>query len=286
LARAFRALGSRHRVVTPLVIRTRSHWFRGVAALLGLVVLVGGVVALFTIENSAGSLFLITVGIVLLLVVFLGGRIQLESFELLGAKIKVRDVVKSRLQLAQLADAGQQDSERDVRGQALTLQKLVALYDLYEYVRRTQRFSSRRTAALDELAVRMQVAGGETQFDPADVSTWFHEGDDPLRVVALNLMLAREECRDFLAVLKTIDEPRSNFEQYYGLRLGQRMLDGLDWLERQLLADAIARAQRARRFRRDDDLMSLSNAILAELDDRTAGAGGQENSQKRTGGVR
>jgi hypothetical protein len=233
--------------------------------LVGLVALIGGVVALFTIENSAGSLFLITVGVVLLLVVFLGGRIQLESFEILGAKIKVREVVRSRLQLAQLADAGQPDQEGDVREQALTLQKLVALYDLYEYVRRTQAFSSRRTAVLDKLAGRMQDAGGEAHFDRADVSTWFHEGDDALRVVALNLMLAREECRDLLAVLKTIDEPHSNFEQYYGLRLGHRMLPVLDTLERQLLADAVTRAQRARRFRNDDDLMSLSEAILAKL---------------------
>jgi len=249
-----------------VVIQRRLSWLRPVAALVALVVLVGGVVALFTIENSAGSLFLITLGIVLVLVVSLGGRIQLESFEILGAKIKVREVVRSRLQLAQLAGAGQREGRDEVvREQALTLQKLVALYDLYEYIRRTQPFSDRRTGALDELADRMQAAGREVQFDPVDVSTWFHQGDDPLRVVALNLMLAREECRDFLAVLKTVDEPRSNFEQYYGLLLGQEMLPSLDWFERQLLADAIARAQRTRRFRRDEDLMRRSEAILAEL---------------------
>ena len=228
--------------------------------------LVGGVVALFTIENSAGSLFLVTLGIVLLLIVFLGGRIQLESFEVLGAKIKVREVVRSRLQLAQMAGAGEEGGRAGgVREQALTLQKLVALYDLYEYIRRTQPFSDQRTEALDELADRMQAAGREVQFAPADVSTWFHQGDDPLRVVAVNLMLAREECRDFLAVLKTVDEPRSNFEQYYGLLLGQEMLPRLDRFERQLLADAIARAQRTRRFRRDEDLMRRSEALLAEL---------------------
>jgi hypothetical protein len=83
--------------------------------------------------------------------------------------------------------------------------------------------------------------------------------------VALNLMLAREECRDFLAVLNAIDEPRSLFEQFYGLKLGQAMLTSLDDLERRLLADAIHRAQRKRRFRRDRPLMNLSNAILAKL---------------------
>jgi hypothetical protein len=75
-----------------MVIRRWLSWLRPVAAALGLVAFVGGVVALFTIDNSAGSLFLITLGVVLVLVVFLGGRIQLESFEILGAKIKVREV--------------------------------------------------------------------------------------------------------------------------------------------------------------------------------------------------
>jgi hypothetical protein len=39
----------------------------------------------------------------------------------------------------------------------------------------------------------MQNAEGEVPFDPAEVSTWFHQGDEPLRVIALNGMLARAE---------------------------------------------------------------------------------------------
>jgi hypothetical protein len=250
-----------------MAVRRFLFWLRPLAALFGFAALVGGVLALFTIENSAGSLFLITLGFVLLLVAFLGGRVQLESFEILGANIKVREVVRSRLELAQRADVGQEGGrDGGVRQQALALQKLVALYDLYEYIRRTQPFSDRRTADLDELAGRMQAVGRGVEFDPADVSTWFHQGDDPLRVVALNLMLAREECRDFLAVLKTVDQPRSSFEQYYGLRLGQKMLPSLERIERQLFADAIARAQRTRRVRRDRHLNNLSKRILADLD--------------------
>lgn len=250
-----------------MVLPRRLSWLRPVAAFLGLVAFTGGVVALFTIDNSTGSLFLLTLGMVVVIVAFLGARIQLESFELLGAKIRVREVVRSRLQLTQLAVAGQEDGRgAAMREQALTLQKLIGLYDLYEYIRRTETASNRRTAALDQLAARMQAAGREVQFDPAEVSSWFHEGTDALRVVALNLMLAREDCRDFLAVLKTIDEPRSLFEQFYGLRLGRTMLLGLDGFERRLFADAIGRAQCKRRFRRDPPLMSLSNTILAELD--------------------
>jgi hypothetical protein len=153
-----------------------------------------------------------------------------------------------------------------VHEQALTLQKLVGLYDLYEHIRRSERASDQRTAALDQLAVRMRTVGRDAQFDPVEVSTWFHNGTDALRVIALNLMLAREECRDFLAVLKAIDRPHSLFEQYYGLVLGREMLPRLDTFERRLLTDAITRARRGRRFRRDRPLTALSSTILAELD--------------------
>jgi hypothetical protein len=112
----------------------------------------------------------------------------------------------------------------------------------------------------------MQAAGREVPFDPAEVSTWFHQGNDALRVIALNLMLARPECRDVLAVLRTIDEPRSLFEQFYALRLARAMLPDLDGLERRLLADAIAGAMRGRRFRRDAPLMALGHALLRDLE--------------------
>lgn len=233
---------------------------------LGVGAFVGGVVALFTIDNSAGSLFLITLGTALVLAAFLGRRIQLESFEILGATIKVHEVVRSRLQLAGRAGRGLEDDPgADVREQARTLQKLVGLYDLYQYIRRTQPVSDPRTAALDDLALRMQNVGRKVQFDPAEVSTWFHQGDDALRVVTCNLMLARAESQDFLAALTSIDEPRSLFEQFYGLQLGWAVLPHLAEFERDLLADAIVRARRRRRFRRDLPLMRLSDRILTEL---------------------
>ena len=244
----------------------RLSWLRPLAALIGATAFVGGVIALFTIDNSAGSLFVIAAGMALVLVALLGGRIELESFEILGAKIKVREIVRSRLQLAEYAGAGEDDARSAVmREQALTLQKLVGLYDLYEYIRRVQPASDERTAALDELAARMQAAGRGVAFDSAEVSTWFHQGNDALRVVALNLMLARPEYRDFLAVLKTVEEPRSLFEQFYGLGLARAMLPVLDRLERRLLANALERARRRRRFRRDRPLMTVSDALLRDL---------------------
>jgi hypothetical protein len=252
-----------------VLLPRRLSWLQFVAALIGLGMFVAGSVALFTIDNSAGSLFLVALGATLILVALLGERVQLESFEILGAKLRVREVIASRLELAQLASPGEDDRPHaEVHEQALTLQKLVGLYDLYEHIRRTERASNQRTAALDQLAARMRTVGRDAQFDPVEVSTWFHNGTDALRVIALNLMLVREECRDFLAALEAIDRPHSLFEQYYGLLLGREMLPRLDTLERRLLADAITRARRRRRFRRDRPLTELSNTILAELDNK------------------
>jgi len=237
-----------------------------VAVFVGLAMFVGGSVALFTTDNSAGGLFVVALGAALILVVLLGERVQLESFEILGAKVRVREVIEGRLELARLAGHSKDDHDRaKVHEQALTLQKLAGFYGLYKHIRGAERGSRQRTAALDQLAGRMQAVGRTVQFDPVEVSAWFSNGTDALRIVALNLMLAREECREFLAVLKAIDRPRSLFEQFYGLRLGQEMLPRLDQLERRLLADTIKRSRRRWRFRRDHALMELSRTILTKL---------------------
>jgi hypothetical protein len=122
----------------------------------------------------------------------LRGRLQLEGFEILGAKARVRDVVKRRLELAESPVQGQPANPAALHRQAVVLQRLVGLYGLYEHIRRAEPPGPRRTAALDQLASRMQAAGREAEFDSAEVIVWFHQGTDALRVIALNLMLANQ----------------------------------------------------------------------------------------------
>jgi hypothetical protein len=222
---------------------------------------------LFSTDHDARSAFLLTLGVALVLIARLGGRVQLEGFEILGAKIRVRDVVKSRLAVAASGEGTGAQAGTKPYHQALALQKLGGLYGLYEHTRRMEPPGPRRTVALDQLATRMQQAGGDADFDRAEVIGWFHDGTDALRVIALNLMLADEDYRDFLAVLESVDTPHSLFEQFYGLKLAEAMLPKLYPLERRLLSDAIARARRKRRFRRDRPLMRLSNRILKRLGD-------------------
>jgi hypothetical protein len=225
----------------------------------------GGVWVLFTTEHEARSAFLLALGSALVLIAWLGGRVEIEGFEILGAKARVRDVVKTRLELARTSEGDGATDPAALRRQARLLQELVGLYGLYEHLRRVEPAGPQRTADLDELAARMRSAGAQAEFDAAEVIGWFHEGTDPLRIVALNLMRAKPEYRDFVAVLETIDAPHSLFEQFYGLLLAEAMLPDLDAFEQRLLRAALSRARRRRRFRRDAALMGLSGALLSRL---------------------
>jgi hypothetical protein len=242
-------------------LRRRLPWIGGA---LGVAALCGGVVVLFASDHDARTAFLLTLGVALLGVSLLGGRVQMESFELFGARVRVREVVKRRLELAESTVRVGDEDRADLQKQALVLQELAGLYGLYEHIRRVQPPGPRRTGALEDVAELMREAGHKASFDPAEVKAWFRDGTDPLRVIALNLMLVNEDYRDLLAVLESIDRPHSLFEQYYGMLVAEEMLP-LDPLQERLLGDAIRRAQRKRRFKGDPDLPGLGEGILEQL---------------------
>lgn len=242
--------------------RARHRWQRRLPWVLGAVgvaALLGGIATLFTTEHDARSAFLLSLGVFLLLIARLGERFQLEGFEILGAKLQVRQVVKRRLELA---DSTAQGPDSSLRQQAVALQRLAGLY---EYVRRTRPPGPERTEVLDALAESMQSAAADAEFAPAEVVDWYREGSDALRVIALNLMLANPSYRDVVTVLEAIDQPRSLFEQYYGMKLAGRMLRGLGQLERGLLRESIVQARTKRKLRGDGDLMDMSAGLLARL---------------------
>ena len=116
-----------------MLLRRRTTWVRAGAVVLGIAALAGGIVALFATSNGAASVLLITLG-VLVVLGSLGTAIELESFEVLGAKLKVRQIVKNRLELAGSTPEADPAGSRDLlRRQASTLQHLNSLYGLYEY---------------------------------------------------------------------------------------------------------------------------------------------------------
>src|SRR4051794_18736675 len=119
----------------PSSLATELGWIVGAV---GVASLGAGVAVLFTTDRDARSGVLLSVGLLLVLFALFRGRIELEGFEILGAKARVRDVVRRRLELAESPGRGQAVDTAALRRQAVVLQRLVGLYGLYEHVRRAE----------------------------------------------------------------------------------------------------------------------------------------------------
>jgi hypothetical protein len=133
------------------LVRARHRWqprLGWIAGAVGMALFAAGVVVLFTNDHDARSGFLLTLGLVLFLVAALGNRVQLEGFEILGAKVRVREVVKLRLELASSPESGGTHDPARLRRQAAMLQELVGLYELYEHIRATEPPGQPRTKTL------------------------------------------------------------------------------------------------------------------------------------------
>jgi hypothetical protein len=139
------------------------------------------------------------------------------------------------------------------------------LGDLYDYVRRSQPPSERRTRLLDGLAAEVRGTAGATPFDPTEVATWFRDGSDSLRFVTLNLMLARPDGQYFVAVLEGIERSRSGFEQYYALLVGRAIVDDLSPVARDVLCETVERALRKPRLSGDASRKLAAEEILRRL---------------------
>ena len=223
------------------------------AAVSGVALAVLGVVLLFSTDNSAGALFVIGVGATCLLFALYAPRVRLQSFGVLGAQIAVRDVVGERLEIARSGDSPV------AREQAAVLRNLG---DLYDHVRRSQPPSADRTRLLDGLAAEVRAAAAATPFDPTEVATWFTDGSDSLRFVALNLMLVRPDKQYFVAVLEGIEHSRSGFEQYYALRVARSIVDQLSPVARDVLRRTVEQALRKPRLHDDPSRRSVAEEIV------------------------
>jgi len=117
-------------------------------------------------------------------------------------------------------------------------------------------------------------------FEVADVVTWFDEGTPEARITALGLMQGNPRLRDFEAALDAIDDSRSAFEQYHGLRLAEMMVPDLTATQRAQLVVVTERALRSYRVRRDSDRRATGERLLASLRGRSGP--GRSRSHERT----
>jgi hypothetical protein len=221
----------------------------------------GGVVAVFASSNGGGSAALVTVGVALALIAALGDRV--EALELGSAKLSLRDLARSRFALAkEKAAAGDVKAATELRHQGLALERLA---NEYAHRRRTMKGGPQRTGILEHIMSQLAQLAGEHQFDPVDVWEWFNRGKPEARITAIGLMHGDKQLRDIFVALDAIEDSRSAFEQFHGLRLAHEMFPDLSPLERQWLRETVEHARDSGRFRRDPDRWWISGAILDGL---------------------
>lgn len=237
---------------------------RIVAGIVGALVLAGGVFAVFHTSNAAGSTSLVALGALVIGAALFSDRI--ESLEFGGAKLKLRDMAKQRFALAaQREGEGDPAAALQLRKQAHSFQRLSGAY---RRIRRSTPPGPGRTELLDRLVAQARQLAEDTEFDPVDVWTWFGDGDEDARVIALGLMQGDERLRDFFCAFDAIENPRSPFEQYHALLVVAEMVEGgdaLTELESTWLREAIERAQTDKRFHEDKFSMPLSEQIAERL---------------------
>jgi hypothetical protein len=240
---------------------------RLLAAGFGVALVAGGVAAVFT-DNAAGGASLLALGALTVAVAVFSDRI--ESVEFGAAKLKLRDLARQRFELAAEKERqGDAAAAQALRKQARGFQRLAGTYGR---TRHSMSGGPDRTRALDDVMSQAQELARTSAFDPAEVWTWFDGGADEARVIALGLMLGDERLSDFFCALDAIEDSRSLFELYYGLKVAHEMLRGLSPLERDWLRAAVHEACSSKRIPQEDPVMSLCKEILSTLDGGATGS--------------
>ncbi|HWM09304.1 MAG TPA: hypothetical protein VNO82_08160 [Solirubrobacteraceae bacterium] len=234
---------------------------RGLAGVLGFAVFAAGAVAVFVTENGTGAAAMLAIGAAFMAFAALGDRIQ--SLELGGVKLTIRDLARQTYALAREAEHRGDDEAADrLRAVAAELE---ALARAYRHLRGSMKAGDKRTRVLDDLVLETQSLAESGAFEAADVIRWFEQGTPEARITALALMQGNPRLRDFGAALDAIADSRSAFEQYHGLALAETMLDDLGTTDRAQLTVVTERALRSRRVKTGTDRHELGEQILARL---------------------
>lgn len=236
---------------------------RIVALVFGAAVFGAGVAAVFVTDNGTGAAALLAIGAAAMVASALGDRVQ--SVEMGGVSLTIRDMARETYGLAR--DAEQRGDEASAEGLRAVAGELEALARGYRRLRGSMRSGDERTRALEHVMTEARRLAQADGLEAADVLGWFEAGTPEARITALGLMQGNPRLRDFEAALDAIDDSRSAFEQYHGLRLAESMTPELTGSERAQLKLITERALRRRSVRRDSDRLKTGERILEALED-------------------
>ncbi len=212
---------------------------RVVVTTLGVGCVALGAVATFTTSNGAGSATLVGGGLGLIVVAFLGNR--LESLKFGGVEATIRAAEHLYVRADDLAADGHDEQADTLRAEAdRLLMRAAPDARAYETLRRTEAPGPRRTARFSEVVRKAQQYSREHRPGADSVRSMFLKGEDGDRVFALVLMQEDPSAADLEAILEAIGASRSAFEQYQAVVAAERLVRiGLDRQSRGRLRDAL-----------------------------------------------
>jgi hypothetical protein len=201
-----------------------------------------GVGAVFETTNGAGAAALLAVGAALVAVALVWDRV--ERLELAGNVITLSKAIQETLDFAATFDQSDPDRAVRLRGAARQLRKFG---QYYRAIRERMPGGPERTRVMDTLMGDVAELGGTGVFEPEHVVRWFEQGTEEARITSIGLMQGAAGLRDLDIAMDAIENSRSAFEQYHGLRLAEMIIADrqLTTIERKLLDLAVRVSWRA-----------------------------------------
>jgi hypothetical protein len=211
---------------------------RIVVSALGIACLVTGAVATFVTSNGAGSAALLAGGLGLVVLAFLGNRLDLLKFGSFEAHLRKANTLLR--QADELEVHGRTDEADALRAQADRLLLEVAPHARgFEQLRRMEPAGPERTRHQYDTVHKAEQYARDHRPTPDAVLTVFNKGEDGDRIYALGMMKADPSVAHFDAILDAIEHSRSAFEQYQALELAEQILPQLDGATLDLLEAAL-----------------------------------------------
>lgn len=211
--------------VPPQGLPRRTRWATGAA---GSVSLLTGSVLAFA-GNTTVAVVLVAVGSALLVVAFVGHRVEELTFGSTGVTMKLsRDVD------AAAGPAAARKLEDSGIGEFANAYALVQ-----EELAEHEEFRTARLYLQDLLVTKAEAAALRSRMKPDEVRAMFRDGAPVVRVLSLGLMQGDPSLADFDCLLSSVTEPRTANEQYQGLRLARRLWPRLTRAQQDLVLDAI-----------------------------------------------
>jgi hypothetical protein len=230
-------------------------------ALLGLALAGTGVAAVFTTDSDTGAAALLGVGVILVLFVAVGDR--LESLRYGNLELVLRRKAD------EAEERGDLQAAKVLRHAADTIGERVARAAQSYRVVRQMKPGQERTEKLDQIVGEGERAAHEREIDEEEVLRVLWTGSAGARAWALGVLNARPELATTRAVLEALQRPEHMHDQYHALLLADQFvaLDTTERWARTRIADAVRERRESGALGNDENCLNAAEMVLKRIDE-------------------